>query len=246
MGDIKEYRKYELRDFVLVNVLLMLYFSGTLNIFFDSFGLEEVSNGALHMIGALFGNAFIATAVYIYVFIFDTLLTGNTKFKVAYCFKRDRAGLPAETIFSELISGDLSDSRFTVADLQKTYDDVISNLNENNYSKKERYRYENACWYKIYAKYEKTEQKLWVSQKDFLLCRDMTMACLFLSVLYIIICILINEMKFSLAFAILMVIEAVLCDVAMRSKGKKFAVDVIATDIARKYQNDVGDSRKSE
>ena len=35
-----------------------------------------------------------------------------------------------------------------------------------------------------------------------------------------------------MTIVIMLVIEAILCDIAMRSKGRKFVVDVIATDLA--------------
>ena len=232
MGDIKEYRKKELRDFVLVNVLLILFFSELLEPLFELLGSQEISTGILCMMQAVFENTFVAAVVYIYVFIFDSLMSGETKFKVTYCGIK---GMPGETVFSELRKEKIKDNRFTTRELLLAYSDFFKELDSDACANvKVKRRYENSFWYKIYSKYESSEQKLWVAQKDFLLCRDMTMACLYLLPLYLIGCILFADMKFSVIMMIVLLGEILLCDVGMRSKGRKFAVDVIAIDLANR------------
>lgn len=232
MGDIKEYRKNELRDFVLVNVLMILYFSEMLEPLFESLGSQEFSTGLLYMAQVVFENAFVTAVVYVYVFIFDSLIAGDAKFKVTYFGIK---GMPGETVFTELRKGMIKDNRFTMEDFLFVYSGFFKKLDSDTCTDiKAKRRYENSFWYKLYTKYASSEQKLGVAQKDYLLCRDMTMACLYLMPLYLIGCMLISDMKFSMNVVIMLVIEIFLCDVAMRSKGRRFAVDVIAIDLAKR------------
>lgn len=56
---------------------------------------------------------------------------------------------PGETIFTRIKENKLSDDRFQLYDAASLYSDIICNLPNN---KKDRQKFENKMWYKIYLK----------------------------------------------------------------------------------------------
>lgn len=63
MNDIKDYRNNELKNYVIGNILLVLYFSG---IFDNLFTLDINSN--LNIWKTLIESALVSSIIYIYVF----------------------------------------------------------------------------------------------------------------------------------------------------------------------------------
>ena len=94
MNDIKDYRNNELKNYVIGNILLVLYFSGI----FDNFFTSDV-NGNLNIWKTLIESALVSSIIYIYVFLLDSLIPGNIKQKVAY-FHIGK--LPGYTIFTKM------------------------------------------------------------------------------------------------------------------------------------------------
>lgn len=64
MNDIKDYRNNELKNYVIGNILLVLYFSG---IFDNLFTLDINSN--LNIWKTLIESALVSSIIYIYVFV---------------------------------------------------------------------------------------------------------------------------------------------------------------------------------
>ena len=129
--------------------------------------------------------------------------------------------------------------------MKKVYTDVYTELDKEEYDDPAvRRNYENSVWYRIYVQYSDTVQKVWTLQRDFLLCRDMSMACLYLMVVYLIGCFAFRDVKLTAWVFALLGVEFVLCDIAMRSKGTKMALDVIATDISHHGDKDVACASK--
>ncbi len=144
MDDLKEYRKKELKDFVLVNLIIILYFSNMLNPILESIENQEEVFRILEVAQTVFLNAIVAAVVYIYVFIFDSLIAGDIKFKVAYLGNK---GLLGETIFSDIRSKKIGDKRFTLESFLELYADFFDNLDGDTYKDVgDKRRYENAYW----------------------------------------------------------------------------------------------------
>lgn len=143
MNDIKDYRNNELKNYVIGNILLVLYFS---SIFDNLFTLDINSN--LNIWKTLIESALVSSIIYIYVFLLDSLIPGDIKQKVAY-FHIGK--LPGYTIFTKMKQNN-KDDRFTHADIVKKYASIYSNM---PVGKKEKGKYENAQWYKIYNNYRK-------------------------------------------------------------------------------------------
>lgn len=217
MNDIKDYRNNELKNYVIGNIVLVLYFSGI----FDNFFMADINNN-LNIWKTLIESAFVSSIIYIYVFLLDSLIPGDIKQKVAY-FHIGK--LPGYTIFTEMKQNN-KDDRFTHADILKKYALIYSNMPKE---KKKKEKYENAQWYKIYNNY-KNESKILISNRDFLLCRDLTIITIMLMIIYFILMGL-KIIVFSKTIVTVMLIELIVSNISMRGKAARLAYNVISEDI---------------
>ena len=188
MIDIKDYRNNELKNYVIGNILLVLYFSGM----FDKIFSQDI-NSNLNIWGIVIESALISSIIYIYVFLLDSMIPGDIKQKIAY-FHIGK--LPGYTIFTKM---------------------------------KEREKYENAQWYKMY-KDCRNENKILIANRDFLLCRDITIITMMLLILYFILTSL-KIIVFSKIIAIIIVVELIVSNISMRGKARRLAYNVISEDI---------------
>lgn len=219
MEDIKSYRDNELKYYVLGNILLILYFEGV----FDGLWIESISKN-ITIIKFVIESAFVLSISYVYVFLLDSIIAGDWKFRILY-FGRNH--MPGCTIFSRIKKKTI-DNRFTKEQAVEYYKEIYETMPEN---KKERYEYENAKWYSIYRKYEK-EKRIFVSNRDFLLCRDLCMVTISLLIIYVLFVFGLNLLHFSFRFFWFIIFELVVSNVAMRGKGMRLAYNVIAMDIS--------------
>lgn len=217
MIDIKDYRNNELKNYVIGNILLVLYFSGM----FDKIFSQDI-NSNLNIWGIVIESALISSIIYIYVFLLDSMIPGDIKQKIAY-FHIGK--LPGYTIFTKVKEGE-KDDRFTQADVMKKYSQIYTNMPVN---KKEREKYENAQWYKMY-KDCRNENKILIANRDFLLCRDITIITMMLLILYFILTSL-KIIVFSKIIAIIIVVELIVSNISMRGKARRLAYNVISEDI---------------
>ena len=217
MNDIKDYRNNELKNYVIGNILLVLYFSG---IFDNLFTLDINSN--LNIWKTLIESALVSSIIYIYVFLLDSLIPGDIKQKVAY-FHIGK--LPGYTIFTKMKQNN-KDDRFTHADIVKKYASIYSNM---PVGKKEKGKYENAQWYKIYNNY-KNESKILIANRDSLLSRDLTIITIMLIIIYFIL-IGLKIIVFSKTIVTVMLIELIVSNISMRGKATRLAYNVISEDI---------------
>lgn len=217
MNNIKEYRRDELKSYVIGNILLFLFLSGVL----DTAVFAE-SNNYYNLFGVIVQSAIFSSVIYIYVFLLDSIIPGNYKFQIAYL---PFGKMPACTIFSEMEKS-IKDNRFTQEEALKKYAEIYEKMPEDEV---ERDNYENSRWYSIYKKYESVE-KIYIANKDFLLCRDITIITLMLAILYGCSCVL-HLLPFSWEIIVLLIVEYVITNAAMRGKGKRLAYNVITEDI---------------
>lgn len=217
MNNIKEYRRDELKSYVIGNILLFLFLSGVL----DTAVFAELNN-YYNLFGVIVQSAIFSSVIYIYVFLLDSIIPGNYKFQIAYL---PFGKMPACTIFSEMEKS-IKDNRFTQEEALKKYAEIYEKMPEDEV---ERDNYENSRWYSIYKKYENVE-KIYIANKDFLLCRDITIITLMLAILYGCSCVL-HLLPFSWEIIVLLIVEYVITNAAMRGKGKRLAYNVITEDI---------------
>jgi hypothetical protein len=222
MKDIKDYRNNELKNYVIGNILLVLLLSGIFNEL-----LSKELGDIIDIINLVIQSTLLSSIIYIYVFLFDSIIPGKTKQMIAY---GGLGNLPGYTIFSDM-KKKLKDDRFTSEDVMIKYKSIYDQM---PLDKKAKENYENAHWYRLYQKYQ-DKNKVYTANRDFLLCRDITIITLFLIGMYMAGVFLLNIFEFSIKIVAIMICELVIADIAMRGKASRLAYNVIAEDI---YSND--------
>lgn len=219
MKDIKDYREKELKNYVVGNILLILLLTGK---------LQEViawgSENSFDIWGTIIESVVLSSIIYIYVFIIDSFISGETKYKICYLGIGKK---PGYTIFSNMRKR-LEDDRFTMEDVLNKYKHIYDNMPE-----KDTGEYENTNWYSLYESC-KNDSKILVSNRDFLLSRDLNIMTIWLFVLYVIATIGLKSLTFSWDVVIVLVVEFFFTNIAMRVKGKRMAYNVISIDILKK------------
>lgn len=229
-NNIKDYREKELKYYVLGNVLMIMLLTGFLETLPVS--VTGDATGVLSEIGKeLLSAGIIYSVFYTYVFIFDSVIPGNWKDNICSLNRM----LPGETIFEDIVEGKIRDKRFTGEEAGKKYEAIYDAIKSR--SGQDRRDASNSAWYSIYQKHEK-ETKVYASNRDYLLCRDMCVATLWIAVVYVTLSVL-SIAPFSRRVIAILVIEAVMTNVAMRGKQKRFAYNVIAVDLHSKNQDNL-------
>lgn len=223
MNNIKDYREKELKNYVIGNILLVILLSGII----DEETLKNLKLDDLSSLAALFPFATLSAVVYLYVFLLDSLVPGENKQKIAYM---GIGHLPGCTIFSDIKAGCI-DRRLNVEKAKEKYKDIYVKMPEK---KKERIIYENSSWYEVYSKYS-NKPKIYYANKDYLLCRDITVMTIFLFIAYLLVIAFSDELKLDIKVLILFLVEFLLSNYAMRGKASRLVYNVIAEDL---YNND--------
>ena len=216
--NIKDYRDHELKSYVIGNLLIILLLSGT----FDVIMAKDINSFA-SAFSTVVSILITSSISYIFVFLMDSVIPGDVKFSIVYF---PFGELPGKTIFSKM-KNDCKDMRFTEAEVLFQYEDIYTSLPENQ---KDRKKYENSKWNNLYRKYEK-KSRVFVANRDFLLCRDMTIMTVFLLGIYLLGIYGLQIFGFSRRIIAILIIEYIICNIAARGKGEKFAYNVIAEDI---------------
>lgn len=228
---MKEYRKNELKTYVIGNVLILLLLTGM----FDGL-IKNVSSDGVKIIESLFGSAIIGSVVYIYTFLLDSFMPSKAKDAIAYF----PTGRPGDKIFTEIEKRD-PDSRFTKEQVKQKYVDVYKGIKvrqQKKYKegKKELRKYQNSQWYRIYKPNQKDES-IYTAQQDFLLVRDMGSMTIMLAALYFI-AIIFKVATVDWRIIAILTAEFLLSNLAAKSKAKRFAYNVIATDLNPKKETE--------
>lgn len=230
MDNIKNYRSNELKSYVIGNILVILLFST--NFLTPLTSASNTCKLSISYFSEGFYSILLSSIIYIYVFIFDSVVTAEIKYNICFVFR----GLPAEKIFSELKCNS-KDIRFTPEQVYNKYSEIYSKLDEINQSncskeikKRKAMIFENSKWYKIYCKY-KNNNIIIVANRDFLLCRDVCTATIFIGIIYFVLN-LVDAINFNYFVPIFIIVEFLLSMLATVNKGKRLAYDVIALDLA--------------
>lgn len=217
MNNIKDYRKDELRAYVIGNILVGLYATGLFT--------PETMNDNVWV--TMLNSAIVSTFLYIYVYMLDTLIPADWKDTLVYLF----TGRPGDKIFTRIKEKDI-DNRFTKEQAQVKYADIYSEIHKLSCTK-EKQKYENSQWYGLYKKHE-NEGAVFVAQRDFLLNRDMSFMTLNMLFIYLVVSLLFGAIAFSWKVLVFLIMEFVVTNLAARGRAGKFARNVIAADIWKK------------
>lgn len=222
--NLKDYREKELKFYVVGNVLVMMLLTNSLVTFYEDTSAVNAVNSLLGIGKDFFSLATIMSLVYVFVFIFDSLIPGHIK---DWICSIPCGELPGKTIFDKIKSGEIKDVRFTQVQAQRKYCQIYEELEK--LSGEERKRYSNSAWYKIYQAIE-NEPKIFTANRDYLLCRDLCIATIGILFIYLALC-LMGIVSFACNVGIYCLIEIVVTNVAMRMKQKRLVVNVITVDI---------------
>lgn len=139
---------------------------------------------------------------------------------------------PGCRIFSEIKDKD-KDIRFQKQAVREKYSEIYERMPVND--SKELATYHNGDWYKIYRKHQDSG-KIYYSQRDYLLCRDLfvstlNMAGVYLVSIIIAYCLLRIRLN-SFVFWVFLLAEVVVTYIATHLKGWRFTYNVIAEDVS--------------
>lgn len=216
--DIKDYRNKELTAYVLGISLVILYIEGIWS--FNDLNLEMVQLSSMIM------ELILSTSVMaIFVMIADSVIDNKGKEKIVFWQK----SMPGTTVFTDIMNKKIKDERFTREAVHDQYSEIYKSLDSIS-SEKERKNQENAAWYIIYKKH-KTEKMIEISNRDYLLCRDLTSINIIMMIVYLVLSIALQmfEVKYKvIAFLCLMYFILM---IASRLKARRFVLNVIAADV---------------
>ena len=218
MNNIKDYRSEELKIFVLANVLMILCIEKVIT--WD----RLISGDAvlLKLILVIIDSAVLLAIWYSFVYLADALFPTNIKNKIVYF----GSPLPGQTVFTRL-STKTVDERFTKEQIVEKYSDIINNFPK---SKKEKLYYENCKWYSIYNMHRDKTMVL-VSNRDYLLCRDMTVSVVVIFILYFVMVFAFHVFEFKFEAFLYFVFAFLVTNLATRQKGRRYVNNVIACDL---------------
>ena len=181
-------------------------------------------NSYMQLIVSILNSSLFSGIIYSLCIVFDSLIPSKLKDKLVYLWRSK----PGEKIFSNMLDGKV-DERFTVEEAKKKYSEILSNL-QSIKDKKEKKNYENSKWYEIYRQHE-DETKVWVSQRDFLLCRDMSLMSIVILIIFIIFSLALDFITIKLMPIVYLLALYIITMLAANAKAKRFAYTVISCDI---------------
>lgn len=222
LNNLKDYRENELKQYVIANALVFLLIHGFIN-FADTENIKFVQG-----IVSLLGTTLLASIIYIFTMLVDSVIDDKIKNRMVNLYFMK---LPGEYIFTE-IKNKNKDIRFTTNMALQKYSHIYSEMPENS---NERKKYENSQWYKIYNLYREVPM-VFMSNRNYLLMRDMYVSTWVIFVLYFISCFFFRWLTYEKLYIIYLLGVLIITNVATHIKAKRFVYNVIALDIFKKEE----------
>ena len=220
--NIKDYREKELKYYVIGNAFIILLLTRSLNGITANLP-DESCLAVPEIVKMLISAGIFASILYVYVYIFDAIIPGDWKFRICNL----GCPLPGETIFEDILNEKIKDKRFTKKSVVEKYKDIYEELEK--LPVKQQKEVSNELWNKLYRICE-FEPRILVSHRDYLLCRDICVATVWIGIIYIALVIL-SVVHFAYQVLIFLIVELLLTNFATRKKQWMFARNVIATDV---------------
>ncbi len=218
---MSDYREKEMKYLLIAYILLFFLFCTDI-----LQNLPKESKSLLEIAASAFESAALAGVVSLFVFIVDSVIGSRFKNKLTVFFVIPRTG---NVIFSKISTGKPIDERFSTQEAMEKYKTIIAQLPSE---KKERRKYENAQWYKIYYDYREQDSIL-EAQKEYLTCRDLFIETVTFILVYLLAIWLLKKwVCFSYEFLLILCGIAILTNIATHKKMHSFVYGVIARDIA--------------
>ncbi len=213
---MKDYREKEMKYLSLILAFLFLLWCT------PAFSCSLDATNIVTMLKSIIVSSILSLTV----FLCDCLINNNIKDKLVGLFFIPR---PGNTIFTRIASNSIADDRFLTSDAKIIYNTIISGIPQE---KDEKHKYENANWYQIYLCHQEKGQVI-QCQKDSLLCRDLFIETISFIVIYgFLILLFYGMVKFSVTFIGILILMAIITNIATHIKMDRFVNTVIAVDIA--------------
>jgi hypothetical protein len=215
MENLKDYREKELKYYAMANILILLLLLGDIQ-----FQVDVTTVNVFTTVINVFEMAFISGTIFVFTFLSDSLFPSTLKEKLVLY------RVPGETVFSKIKEKN-TDKRFTCDQAKEIYKSVYDNLPKD---KKEQYIYENSEWYKIYNKHRDV-MMIKISNRDFLLCRDIYFTTIITIVLYLVLVFIFKVIIFDCKYIGYLACMFLISNVGTRNRAKRFVYNVISYDI---------------
>ncbi|MDD6793859.1 MAG: hypothetical protein PUE01_00360 [Clostridiaceae bacterium] len=216
--NLKDYREKELKMYIIACIFLLMCLTNNFN--FDKEFLEDVS-----AITKSINTVLISASIYMFSYIADSIISSEFKDKVVNIF--GLISKPGEIIFSK-IQSDCKDDRIYKEKALKIYCDIYDNMPDNIEKKR---KYQNSKWYDIYSKHRDITM-IQVSNRDYLLCRDLFFSTISLLILYIA-SVWVGLLTMDWRFITFLIVMLVVNNIATHIKSSRFAYNVIAYDLSK-------------
>lgn len=229
MKSIKDYRKKELISYIVANAVVLLLLLNLMDFKEMILSSENISQ--------IINSVLVTSCVSVFSYLGDSILEGDTKDKLVDLWRKR----PGEVVFTQIQINN-KDIRFTKEQVIKKYNEIYSNMPTEE---REKYVYENSKWYSIYHKFQKVE-KIYNSNRDSLLCRDMHVSTYLIFIIYIFISLFNKSVSLTWPCVIFEIGMLIITNIAARQKAKRLVYNVIAYDIHQKesVQNYFYDNRE--
>lgn len=217
-NNLKNYRDKELKMYALANIFVLLYLERVIT-------LEELvgnKNEYMALIVTILNSTLFLAIFYIFVLLSDSLVSTNLKNKFVYFWRP----LPGQVVFSKM-KKNVKDERFLQQQVLERYNDIYENMPHN---KQEKRKYENSKWYTIYNKHRGSEM-ISESNRDYLLCRDMTNSTIIIFILYVTFSLVLGLVSYKVECIVYLLIMYAVTNIATRTRGERFVNNVIALDL---------------
>ncbi len=214
MNNIKDYKSKELVYLAISNLLIWSYFN-----------IDNLSTVDISVMSTLLEATIMFGAIQMIVFILDAIYSDKAKNRLIWA----KQCLPGEVVFSKVIP-EHEDIRIDNEIVKKEYLDIYKNMPS---ALKDKKKYENREWYKLYNKYEQNS-KVYFSQREWLLCRDIYVGYFTSLVCYLLLQVAVDKQNISFEFIGYLLIMLIISNIAARIKSERFVLNVIAVDLANR------------
>lgn len=216
---MKDYREKEVKYLMIAISLLAINFSVINNPSIDELNYFTIAEGTIaSVVLSLFG------------FIMDSIITTSIKNKLMSLFVFPMEG---EQVFTRIKENKIKDNRVSADAIKSHCNEILSNLPKDE---KERKKYENAHWYKMYQN-NAENPSIMQTQRDYLACRDMYIFVFMFIICYIVASVFLHYLVWSCSFFVALLILLILLFFACRNKMRRFVDTVIVVDTVRGESN---------
>ncbi len=222
MNNIKDYREKELKMYIGACIFLFICITKAYRIEVNSY------NNIINIVDII-STTLISSCVYMFAYITDSIFSSSAKDKLVYIFGLIRK--PAYKIFTDIKNDNIVDDRFTKNDALKKYNDIYRGMPKKNYE-----TYQNTKWYNIYSA-NRDVPLIYISNRDYLLCRDMYISTIVLMIIYSL-GFIIDFYEFSNKYMCFLLFMAIFHLICTHIKAKRFVYNVIVYDLTNSNKND--------